>query len=103
MTENVDARRQVRARSFLGGKLVSRDGQYSARCLIRDITSDGARIAISNDVVISSPLFLIASSDQSMYLARIVWRNASQAGLQFIERHSLGTIEAIKKRYAQAY
>jgi hypothetical protein len=101
MTNSVEARQQARTRSFLGAKLVSRDGQFSARCLIRDISASGARIAISNDVILASPLFLIASSDQSMYLAKIIWRNASQAGLKFLEKHSLGNVEKIKKRYAQ--
>lgn len=99
MADSVKSRQQTRARSFLGAKLVSRDGQFSCRCLIRDISESGARIAISNEVILASPLFLIASSDQTMYLAKIVWRNASQAGVQFLERHSMRNVEAIKKRY----
>src|SRR4051812_47327108 len=102
MTKSVEARQHARTRSFLGGKLVSRDGQFSAGCLICDISPSGARIAVSNDVIIASPLFLISRGDQTMYLAKIIWRNASQAGLQSLETHSLGTLEKIKKRYAQA-
>jgi hypothetical protein len=102
MTKSVESRRQARARSFLGGKLVSRDGHISARCLIRDISASGARISISNDIIIASPLFLIASSNQTIYVAKIVWRNASQAGLEFIDRHSMGNVEIIAKRYSQA-
>ena len=96
-----EARNEARTRTLLGAKVVSRDGIYSCDCLIREISKSGARITISSAVTIASPFFLIDHQSQVMFEARIVWRNAFQAGLKFEARHQLNNIEKLKVRFTR--
>jgi len=97
----VEARAEGRKRALLGAKVVSRDGIYSCDCMIRDISESGARINISSAVIIASPFFLIDHQSQIMFEAKIIWRNATQAGLKFLDRHSLNNVERLKTRFTR--
>jgi hypothetical protein len=97
----LEKRAEGRKRTLLGAKVVSRDGIYSCDCTIREISASGARIHISNAVIIASPFFLIDHQSQIMFEARIVWRNAHQAGLKFIHKHSMNNVEKLKLRFTR--
>lgn len=97
----VEARAEPRKRTLLGAKVVSRDGIYSCDCVIREISGSGARINISSAIIIASPFFLIDHQSQVMFEAKVVWRNATQAGLKFVDKHSLNTVERLKVRFAR--
>ena len=97
----VEARAEGRKRTLLGAKVVSKDGIYSCDCTIREISSSGARISISSAVIIASPFFLIDHQSQVMFEVRIVWRNAIQAGVKFIDKHSLNNVEKLKMRFTR--
>ena len=97
----LEARAEGRKRTLLGAKVVSRDGIYSADCLIRELSASGARICISNSVIIASPFFLIDFQSQVMFEAKIIWRNSSHAGLKFLHRHLLDNIEKLKLRFSR--
>ena len=97
----VEARSEPRKRTLLGAKVVSRDGIYSCDCMIREISPSGARINISNAVIIASPFFLIDHQSQIMFEAKIIWRNATQAGLKFLEKHPLNNVERLKTRFTR--
>lgn len=96
-----EARAEGRKRTLLGAKVVSRDGIYSCDCLIREISASGARITISSSVIIASPFFLIDYQSQVMFEAKIVWRNAHQAGLKFLAKHPLDNVQKLKVRFTR--
>jgi hypothetical protein len=96
-----EARVAQRRRALFGAKVVSKDGIYSCDCSIRDVSTAGARISISNSVTIASPFFLIDHTSQMMFEAKIVWRNASQAGLKFFDKHPLNNVEKLKLRFSR--
>ncbi len=97
----LEARGEGRKRTLLGAKVVSRDGIYSCDCMIREISDSGARINISSSIIIASPFFLIDHQSQIMFEAKLVWRNASQAGLKFIDKHTLNNVERLKVRFTR--
>lgn len=78
-----ETRRATRRRAFLGGAIVSRDGALSLGCTVRDFSPGGARIALPRATVVPARFFLLISRRPLAWDARIVWRNASQAGLAF--------------------
>jgi hypothetical protein len=96
-----ELRKSERKRALLGAKVVSRDGIYSCDCSIRDRSATGARIKISNAVTIASPFFLVDHASQVMFEAKVVWRDASQVGLEFLDRHPLNNVENLKRRYSK--
>jgi hypothetical protein len=97
----LEARGEGRKRTLLGAKVVSRDGIYSCDCMIREISDSGARISISSSIIIASPFFLIDHQSQIMFEAKVVWRNASQAGLKFVDKHTLNNVEKLKVRFTR--
>ena len=101
LTPPVELRAEPRKRTLLGAKVVSRDGIYSCDCTIREISASGARIIISNAVIMASPFFLIDHQSQIMFEAKIIWRNATHAGLKFLERHPLNNVERLKMRFTR--
>lgn len=96
-----ELRKSVRKRVLLGAKVVSRDGIYSCDCSIRDRSESGARIKISSAVTIASPFFLVDHTSQVMFEANIVWRDVSQAGLEFLGQHPLNNVEKLRLRFSK--
>lgn len=78
-----------RRRAFLSGMIVSGDGMQSVGCTVRDISQSGARIALPRATVVPARFFLLTSRQPTAWVARIVWRNATHAGLGFEAEHRL--------------
>jgi hypothetical protein len=84
-----EVRQAERRRALLGGMIVSSDGRQSLGCTVRDISESGARILLPHTAMVPGRLFLLTSRQPTAWDARIVWRNATQAGLAFAGEHTL--------------
>jgi hypothetical protein len=84
-----DGRRRERKRTLLGGKVVSHDGALCIDCTIRDISDEGARIAIPRDKIIPTHVFFVHSRSTDAYEAEVAWIKPPEYGLKFVRRHDL--------------
>jgi PilZ domain len=84
-----ESRRVPRPRSFLGGKIVFRDGSCSFACTVRDMTDGGARIALEPDQLVPMRFYLITSKREATFDAEVLWRRGALLGVKFHNRLDL--------------
>ena len=84
-----DRRREPRRRVLLQGKIVYPHNGCTADCVVRDLSSGGARLSAVPEALTSHP-FLIVVRQAVAYEARTAWAAPPQAGLQFVARTDLG-------------
>ncbi|MGA1802074.1 PilZ domain-containing protein [Rhizobium sp. HT1-10] len=75
-------REHVRARAFLGAKIVL-DGGFSVfDCIVRDISEAGARLKVENAVSVPQNFTLLISDGRS-FKATVKWRRIDSLGVRF--------------------
>ena len=78
-----DKRSTPRLRSFLKGRVVFNGGQNSLECLIRDISSTGARLEVSANVTLPDRFDLYLPHRDETCKVHSQWRRGSQLGIAF--------------------
>ena len=78
-----DKRSTPRLRSFLKGRVVFNGGQNSLECLIRDISSTGARLEVSANVTLPDRFDLYLPHRDETCKVHSQWRRGTQLGVAF--------------------
>jgi hypothetical protein len=78
-----DKRTSPRLRSFLKGRVLFNGGQSSLDCLIRDMSSTGARLEISASVTLPDRFDLYLPHRDETCRVHLQWRRAGQIGVAF--------------------
>jgi hypothetical protein len=89
--ENVaylEKRESARRRVLKGGQISFRGLRASIDCTIRDYSETGARLMVESPIGIPEKFDLIQSGAQTRF-CRIVWRKATQIGVEFISDHPI--------------
>jgi len=68
----------------LPGKVVSRDGDFSADCVVREIGTAGARIEVQPGRLLPLRFYLLAAKLVVAYEAEVIWSWDHRAGLRFL-------------------
>ena len=77
-----EPRQSQRVRTFLGGKLVLRDGSATISCTIRNRSRTGAKIEIAAAQPIPLRFYLLIPKDRLAFDAETMWRRGNLAGLR---------------------
>lgn len=64
-------------------------GQHVYRCVLRDISAMGARIALPPGSQLANRMYVIHCTTQTVYDSDVAWFNGSEAGLVFRRAFSL--------------
>jgi hypothetical protein len=72
-----------RLRSFLKGRVIYNGGQTNLECLIRDISSTGARLEFSSSVTLPDRFDLYLPHREETCKAHIQWRRGEEIGVAF--------------------
>jgi len=91
-----------RARSLLTGKVVIDDGRLSIDCLIRNLSSRGARVEVARSVELPRAVGLIIQREGLLCDAKVAWRRGDETGLTFLARHDLRTDKDPRRRGVRA-
>ena len=75
--------REARKRVLLQGCIVYEKGAKTVNCSIKDITDQGARVALPTDQMCPDSFFLIAINQGLAHQAHVIWRRAREIGLRF--------------------
>jgi|SRR5882672_6006897 len=86
----VEARKAVRRRVLLGGKLIYNEGVFSVDCRIRDMSDGGAKIILPVGQIIPTHVILLDVRARIAYEAELVWMKPPEFGLKFLKKHELG-------------
>jgi hypothetical protein len=79
-----EARRSERVRAFLGAKIIYNNRTSIVDCVIRNISTSGAKLALACSLQIPGEFELQIPQKGRSYRARLVWRNTEGAGVEFI-------------------
>jgi len=79
-----ERRNDSRARSFLGAKIIFNNRNSSIECLIKNISDTGARLALSEAVIVPDEFELQIPKQGRSFRARLAWRRSDEFGVQFL-------------------
>jgi hypothetical protein len=86
-----DKRGSPRKRTLLSGVITMEKGNISFRCGIKDISSRGARIIITEGQRLPSEIYLINLRDGTAHRAEVKWIREATAGLHILTSIDLST------------
>ncbi len=78
-----ERRRIARQKSFLRGMIYFNNRRSVADCLIRDISTFGARLIFSDAVTIPDVLDLYIPQKEQTLRSQVIWRNGLEVGVAF--------------------
>jgi hypothetical protein len=78
------ARHSDMIRTFLRAQIIYNNGLTTIDCLVKNISSTGAKIAISESMSVPAEFDLCIPQKNKTYHARMAWRDASAIGVDFI-------------------
>jgi hypothetical protein len=83
MSATSDERRTLlRQRSFLQGRLYFNNRRSSLDCLVRDISSQGAKLKVSDSIAIPEFVELYIPNKDETYRAKVQWRTGFEIGVE---------------------
>src|SRR5689334_21722771 len=82
-TASDERRLRARQRSFLQGRLYFNNRRSSLDCLVRDISSQGAKLKLSDSVAIPEIVELHIPNKDETYRAKVQWRTGFEIGVTF--------------------
>ena len=77
-------RAATRVRTLLRGVITYNHGNTSVDCLVRDVSSVGARIEVSAAVVLPDEFDLCVPLKAQQYRAHLAWRRNDEVGVSFV-------------------
>ncbi|MGI9421854.1 MAG: response regulator [Hyphomicrobiaceae bacterium] len=84
MQVNSDGRSEARQRLYKGGEVSYSARQVTLPCVIRNISSSGARLQVKHIDRVPDTFELLIELDGFEAECKTVWRNADQVGVQFM-------------------
>lgn len=78
-----ERRREQRRRTYLGGELEFHSRCARLECLVRNLSPNGARLVFAKPATIPERFDLAIPQTGDHRNVRIVWRNATEAGVAF--------------------
>ena len=79
-----ERRKSHRSRTYLGGRIAFNRRFSTMDCLVRNLSSNGARVVFTNTVTVPDELELTITHKAQTFRARMVWRQHEEAGLVFL-------------------
>ena len=80
---NAERRRTARQKSFLRGMIYFNNRRSVSDCLIRDISTYGARVIFSDSVQTPDVLDLYIPQKEQTLRSHVIWRNGTEVGISF--------------------
>lgn len=78
-----DRRKRVRRRTLKKGRLIFNNGQTVIDCVVKNLSSEGARLALGGITAVPDEFEVRIMDDPSRY-CRVIWRSAYEIGVAFI-------------------
>jgi hypothetical protein len=83
-----ERRKSDRARTFFGGMIAFNKRNSTMDCRVRDFSSTGARVHLTNTAVIPDQFDLTIARKERSFRARMVWRSVDEAGVTFLGEYN---------------
>lgn len=83
-----EKRRTFRKRAFMAAYVCAPEASAASFCLVRDLSSTGARIAFINGAALPGTFDLQITGRSRIYRAEVIWRRPDEAGVRFLAKTS---------------
>jgi hypothetical protein len=80
-----ELRTNERIRSFLRGQIIFNNRMSTIECIIKNISSTGAKIALSDTLAVPNEFEVYIPNKRRGHRARLVWRDKDSIGVHFTE------------------
>jgi hypothetical protein len=87
--EENDARRAPRSEALNGAMILDADGKPGARCLVTNISDDGAELELVENVRVPPRFTLHVPHQGIAYKAEVRWRENGRIGVEFFSRETM--------------
>lgn len=94
---SMEQRRQPRLRVFLKGRIHFNNGASSIDCLVRDMSSTGARLLLSETATLPDRFDLFIPQKERTFRAQLRWRREEGIGVNFDEADGSETAPDLTK------
>jgi hypothetical protein len=84
----IERRTFGRQRSVMRGRIFYDKRSLTADCLVRDVSDKGARLELSENVVIPDVIELYIPKKEETRHARVQWRHENEVGVSYVESRS---------------
>lgn len=89
-----ERRRLPRLKSLLRGRVYFNNRSSTVECLVRDISANGARLVLADDVTIPDVIELFVPQKDQFFRSHVVWRHDGEAGIAFsVPEHAVSTTQ----------
>jgi len=78
-----ERRRVARHRTLKSGKIVVQSGRWVVDCTVRNLSTQGALLAIKSLAAIPEQFDLVLETTGEHHACRVVWRGADRVGVEF--------------------
>jgi hypothetical protein len=82
--KSAEGRRAARVRTFLQARISYGDGAISTQCTVNQLSQSGARLTLPSTIALPDVFGLSIPQKGISSLAKLVWRNEDQAGIDFL-------------------
>jgi PilZ domain len=79
-----ERRKSARSRTYLGGVMAFNKRASTMSCQVRNLSPEGAKVALTNAAVIPDRFDLTIARKESSIRVRTVWRGFNEAGVAFL-------------------
>jgi hypothetical protein len=79
----VERRKFHRSRTLLGARIAFGRNFMTMDCVIRDMTSAGARLRLPSTVGVPAAFQLLIDRDRCRHSCKVIWRSETEIGVAF--------------------
>jgi hypothetical protein len=96
----MERRRHPRGKSLYGGVIAFNARQSTVDCVVRNFSAHGAKIEMAGTALLPDEFDLSIARKDTSFRARLIWRNALEAGVQFTadDRSGIVSLDAARMR-----
>ncbi len=98
----MERRSQARYEVCLEGEIIWGGGKRRQRCVIRDISLNGARVDTQHFVDVPDRFFLHEKTDDGLFECDLKWHQGGMMGVFFIDVGSQSQRRALIKQHARS-
>ncbi len=84
-----ERRLSPRRRGLRAGRLTTADAMRSSDCIIRNLSTRGAKLTLPGEEGFPQDAWLIVKTEGLALRTRTVWRHGCEFGVDFVEAHDL--------------
>lgn len=85
--EKID--REIRRKVLKGASIITNNGSSTINCVIKDISSKGARLKMNEISLLPQQFDVLFITDGIKRHAKLIWHRSKEIGVEFIDKDNV--------------